>query len=201
MSVAAPPAALPPPSGPLRGLTVAEYHHLIETGYLTDEDKVELLNGFLVHKMPRNPPHDAAINAFTELLPGLIPSGWTLRVQSAITLTQSEPEPDLTVVRGAWRDYRSRHPIPAEIGLVIEVADTSHARDRNDKAPIYAAAGLPVYWIVNLVDRQIEVYTKPAGTGSNARYASRQDFRSGDLLPFALDGTVIGQIAIQDVLP
>jgi Uma2 family endonuclease len=201
MSVAAPGAFPAPPTGPFRGLTVAEYHHLIQAGYLTDEDKVELLNGFLVRKMPRNPPHDATFLATQEALRAMVPGGWCIRGQCAITLASSEPEPDIVIARGRVKDYVTRHPGPADITLVAEVADSSLTRDRSDKGPIYAAAGLVIYWIVNIVDRQVEVYTKPAGTGATARYTGRQDYRPGDAVPFSLDGTVVGHIAVQDLLP
>jgi Uma2 family endonuclease len=197
MSVAAPIAPPPPPSGPFRRLTVAEYHRLIQVGVLTDEDKVELLNGYMVLKMPRNPPHDASVMALHEALQSLCLPGRCVRVQCAITLATSEPEPDIVVARGSQRDYAAHHPGPSEIGLVVEISDTSLDRDRDDKGPIYAAAGLPEYWIVNLVDRQVEAYTQPTGTG----YSRRQDFRPGAMIPLTLDRNVVGQIAVQDLLP
>lgn|SRR5262245_1289732 len=184
-----------------RRFSVAEYHRLIETGVLTEEDKVELLNGYVVLKMPRNPPHDVSIPLTQEALRILLPSGWCIRSQGAITLATSEPEPDVVVARGSWRDYQAHHPGPSEIGLVVEVAESSLTRDRDDKGPIYADAGLPVYWIVNLVDRQLEVYTQPSGTVAAARYAQRQDFRPGDSVHLLLDGAVVGQVAVRDVLP
>jgi putative restriction endonuclease len=85
--------------------------------------------------------------------------------------------------------------------LVVEVADTSLTRDRDDKGPINAAAGLVVYWTVNVVDRQVEVHTQPVGTGVTARYGGRQDYRSGDAVPLTLDRTIVGHIAVQDILP
>jgi len=138
-----------PPRGPFRRLTVSEYHRLIQVGVLTDEDKVELLNGYLVLKMPRNPPHDASVMAVQEALQSIRPPGWCVRVQCTVTLTTSEPEPDSVVARGAHRNYAAHHPGPGEIGLVVEVSDTSLDRDRDDKGPIYAAAGLP-----EILDRQ-----------------------------------------------
>jgi Uma2 family endonuclease len=201
MSVATPPQRTFHAQTAFRRFSVPEYHRLIQTGILTDEDAVELLDGYLVLKMPRNPPHDSVIGALTALLPQLIPAGWTLRIQPAMTLPQSEPEPDATLVRGSWRDYRGRHPIPADVGMVLEVADSSLDRDRDDKGPIYAAAGLPVYWIINLVDRQVEVYSQPTPSGTAVLYAQRQDYRLGDTVPMVLDGAVVGTLAVQDVLP
>src|SRR6266542_1807938 len=95
----------PPPPGPVRQFTVAEYHRLIQTGILTDEDKVELLNGYVVHKMPRNPSHDLSVMLAQELLRARIPAGWCVRGQCSVTLATSEPEPDVSIVRGSQRDY------------------------------------------------------------------------------------------------
>lgn len=127
--------------------------------------------------------------------------GWTVRVQSAITLSRSEPEPDIVLACGTWRDYRSHHPVSNQIGLVVEVAESSLDRDRDDKGPLYAEAGIGEYWIVNLVDRQIEVYTHPTGTTPAATYTTRQLYRAGDSVPLTLDSIAVGQIAVTDILP
>jgi Uma2 family endonuclease len=127
-----------------RRFSVAEYHRLIETGVLTEEDKVELLNGYVVLKMLRNPPHDSRIQKLNRLLMALLPAGWDIRMQLAVTLASSEPEPDVAVVRGSPADYEVDHPGAGDIGLLLEVADSSLTRDRDDKGPIYADAGLPV---------------------------------------------------------
>ena len=136
-----------------RRFSVAEYHRLIEIGILTEDDNLELLEGYLVHKMSRNPPHDAAIQKITKKLLRVLPAGWDLRVLSAVTLKESEPEPDFAVVRGDETAYLTHHPGAADVGLVSEVADSTLAGDRSDKGRIYARAGLPCYWIINLVDR------------------------------------------------
>jgi Uma2 family endonuclease len=184
-----------------RRFSVAEYHKLIEIGILTEDDNLELLEGYLVHKMSRNPPHDAALQLLQELLPRLLLAGWCLRMQSAITLSSSEPEPDGAVVRGNARSYSSRHPTPADIGVVIEVADATLAGDRIDKGRIYAQAGIACYWIVNLVDRQVEVYTAPSGPVASPAYAQRQDLHSGDDIPLTLDGVVTASIPVRELLP
>ena len=106
------------------------------------------------------------------------------------------PEPDRCVVRGVIRDYSQRPPGPGDVGLVVEVADSSLGEDRK-LAQIYGGSGIPVYWIVNLVDRQVEVYTLPYGAG----YHSRQDITPGHDVPVVLDGVEIGRIAVNDLLP
>lgn len=184
-----------------RRFSVAEYHKLIVAGILTEDDNLELLDGYLVHKMSRNPPHDAALQLLQATLPPKLPLDWCLRIQSAVTLPQSEPEPDGAVVRGNTRSYVARHPGPADTGMIAEVADSTLDSDRADKGPIYAAASIPCYWIINLVDRQIEVYTVPSGATLTPAYAQRQDYRAGDLVPLVLDGVEVARIAVGDLLP
>src|SRR5262245_28451011 len=139
-----------------RRFTVDEYHRLIRGGILTEDDNLELIEGYLVHKMSRSPPHNGTLRKVEKRLSRLLPAGWEVCIQSGITLADSEPEPDLAVVREDPAEYITRHPGPADIGLVIEVADSSLPSDRSDKARIYARAGIAVYWIVNVSDRQIE---------------------------------------------
>ncbi len=202
MSVSTPPTGgfFPPPY-PVRKFTVREYHSLIQTQVLNEDDPVELLEGFIVPKMPRNPPHDGTIGLIEEVLRRHLPTGWCLRIQSAITLGDSEPEPDVVLAVGSHRDYLTRHPVPRDIGLVIEVADSSLERDRRDKGRIYARETLPVYWIVNLVDQQIEVYTSPSGVGPASAYQQRQDYHFADQVPFMLAGQTIGHIPVVELLP
>jgi Uma2 family endonuclease len=184
-----------------RRFSVDEYHRLIELGILTEDDNLELLEGYLVHKMSRNPPHDAAIQKGTKKWLRLLPPGWDLRVQSAITLTESEPEPDFAIVRGDETAYVNRHPTPADIGLVVEVSDSTLPGDRDDKGRIYARGGIACYWIVNLIDRQVEVYTAPSGPVPAPRFAQRVDHRPGDSLSLLLGGTTLVQVPVQDLLP
>ena len=184
-----------------RRFSVAEYHRLIQIGILTEDDNLELLEGYLVHKMTRNPPHDSALHRTLKRLNRLLTAGWDVRVQTAVTLTQSEPETDLAVVREDVDEYATRHPGPADIGLVIEVADTTLLGDRTDKGRIYARAGIECYWIVNLHDAQVEVYTGPSGPTASPGYGQRKDHRVGDTVPLVLDGVQAAAIAVTDLLP
>ena len=188
-------------SAGFRRFSVNEYHRLIELGFLTEDDNLELLEGYLVHKMSRNPPHDAAIQRGTKKWLRLMPPGWDLRVQSAITLTESEPEPDFAIVRGDENAYLTRHPIAADIGLVVEVSDSTLPGDRDDKGRIYARAGIDSYWIVNINDRQIEVYTAPSGVVADPKFGQRVDYCPGDIISLVLGGTALVQVAAQDLLP
>jgi Uma2 family endonuclease len=198
-TVAVPGSPDPPFGGPasLRRFTVAEYHKLIDIGILTDEDHDEFIDGFVVLKMRDTPSHDGTVRIVSKRLDRILPAGWDCRTQSAITLADSEPQPDVALVRGDERTYLTRHPGPADVGVVIEVSDSTLARDRGDKQRIYAAAGIVCYWIVNLVQGQVEVYTGPAGTA----YALRDDYRPGDGVPLTLDGTVVASVPVADLLP
>jgi Uma2 family endonuclease len=184
-----------------RKFTLDEYHKMIETGVLSSGEPYELLEGNLVHKMSRGSPHDAAVLVLNKRFIRLVPVGWEVRGQSAVTLSGgSEPEPDFALVRGDESTFRSRHPGPADIGLIVEVSDSSLRIDRHDKGIIYAQNGIPVYWVVNVVDQVIEVYTQPGGTGDAAAYGKRDDFAIGTAVPVVLDGTAVGTIAVADVI-
>src|SRR5437868_5021584 len=101
--------------------SVARYQKMIEVGILTAEDKVELLENYLVLKMPRNPPHDSTLQRMLRPLLRSLPAAWDLRIQSAVTLADSQPEPDSAIVRGSATAYETRHPNAADVGLLIEV--------------------------------------------------------------------------------
>ncbi|HKI16415.1 MAG TPA: Uma2 family endonuclease [Isosphaeraceae bacterium] len=194
------PAILPPL--PVRRFTVDEYHHLISAGVLREDEDVELLEGWIVPKMPRTPTHDAMVSTvMLDVLTPRLPEGWFCRGQSAITTADSEPEPDVAVVRGASRDYLARHPGPADMALVVEVSDSSLQRDRTHKGPIYATAAIPVYVIINLLDHQVEIYTDPTGPDAAPVYRIRRDYRAGDLVPFVVDGHDLGPVPTGELLP
>ena len=184
-----------------RRFSVEEYHRLTATGLLTENDNVELLEGYVVQKAARNPPHDGTLHRVFKQLAKLLPAGWDLRVQSAVTLVDSEPEPGIAGVREDADGYTTRHPGAADIGLIIEVSDSTLPGDRADKGRIYARAGIACYWIVNLVDRQVEVYTLPSGPSVSPRYAQRQDHRAGDVIALELEGRAISTIHVHDILP
>jgi Uma2 family endonuclease len=181
--------------------SVARYQRMIETGILTPEDKVELLENWVVLKMPKNPPHDGTIDLVKAALPPCVPSGWLLRIQQTVVLPDSQPDPDFAVVRGNARCYLASHPAPADVGLLIEVADSSLLRDQRDKTRIYARAGIVWYWIVNLVDARVEVYGQPSGPTAVPAYGSLQLYQPGDAVPLILDGNPEATVAVSDLLP
>lgn len=179
---------------PLFPLTVDQYHELIRSGKLTDADPVELLEGILVFKMPKNAPH-ATSNALVrrEIEPKL-PAGWHYRSQEPITLTDGEPEPDGAVVRGRIEDYAMRHPAGEDVALVIEVADSSLDRDRGIKLRSYARAGIAQYWIINLIDRQIETYTEPDPVAARPTYLRQSVFSVTAMVPLTLAGSEVAAV-------
>ena len=200
MSVITPPSweNLEVPPFPVHRFSVSEYHRLGEMGVLTEVDRVELLEGWIVPKVIHNPPHDAAVELVEESLRSRVPAGWRIRVQSAITTADSEPEPDLAVVSGPIRDHAKRHPQPREVALLVEVADTSVARDRA-KGRVYARANIPLYWILNLVDSQLEVYSDPSV--SDGTYQHRQDYDVDQSIGLVIAGQELGQILVRDLMP
>ncbi|HEX5815056.1 MAG TPA: Uma2 family endonuclease, partial [Methylomirabilota bacterium] len=136
-----------------------EYERLVDLGAF-DREPVELLGGQLIVAEPKGSEHATAVDMADDALRAVLPPGWIVRVQNPIALDdESAPEPDIAVVRGIRADYRHAHPTrPA---LVIEVAESSLAFDRVEKGSLYARAGVVDYWIVNLVDRVLEVYRDP----------------------------------------
>jgi Uma2 family endonuclease len=166
-------AADVPVSIELKRFTVEQYHSMIDKGLLADDESLELLEGLLVHKMGKKRRHSLATRRLRKFLEPLL-AGYYLETQEPVTTKDSEPEPDASVVRGLPEDYPDRQPLAAETPLVIEVADSTVYRDRVWKKRIYARAGIAVYWIINLADEQIEVYTQPTGPADQPDYGERQ---------------------------
>jgi Uma2 family endonuclease len=186
-------------SEPIFPLTVEQYHNMIERGTLTDEDPVELIDGVLIYKMPKNPPHTTAVLLSVEAIRILLPPGWSVRSQDAITLSNSEPEPDVVVCRGTVRDYAKRHPGPADIALVVAVADTTLSRDRGVNLEVYARSGLVEYWLLGISSGQLEVFSDP--DTSTGQYRKTQVFSASQSVPLAILGQLCGHISVASILP
>ncbi|SFJ53257.1 Endonuclease, Uma2 family (restriction endonuclease fold) [Planctomicrobium piriforme] len=172
------------PPFPVWRWTLDEYHALVDQGSFDDE-RVELLEGWIVPKMTRNPPHDAAVVRIDGVLRPLIPSGYHMRVQSAVTTGDSEPEPEpeLAIVSGETEDYEEEHPGGQDILLLVEIADASLQKDRR-KTRVYAAAGVNVVWIADLRSRQLEVYSGPMA--ASGEYQNRHVYQVGESIPLTL---------------
>jgi Uma2 family endonuclease len=189
------------PTLPIWRLSVEQYHEMIERGILTEDDPVELLEGWLIPKVPKKPRHSAATRRTRSALEPRLPKGWFIDIQEPITLADSEPEPDNSVVRGDKERYDSHHPGAKDVGLVVEVSEASLHRDRGAKKRIYAEAHIPVYWIVNLIDDQVEVHTDPTGPAARPDYRKRVVYRPGQSVPLVLGGKTVARIPVRDLLP
>jgi Uma2 family endonuclease len=184
---------------PIARFSVEQYHRMIESGAFTEHDRLELIEGWVVTQMAKGPGHEYAVGQGAELLRHLLPRGWHVRNQAPITLAQSEPEPDLVVARGERTEYRNRHPRENEVALVVEVSESSLLVDRA-KGKTYGAARIPEYWIVNLVNRCVEVFTNPDAS-RDAGYATHQVFDAEAEVPVQIDGRAIATIAVAALLP
>jgi len=186
------------PTEPIYRLSVAQYHAMLEAGILLSGDPIELLEGWLVLKMGKKPPHSVATTLIRDILLKLLPEGWFLILQEPITIApRHEPEPDMTIVRGSVRTYTNHHPFPKDIGLVLEVSDSTLKRDRGVKQRIYARADIPFYWLLNLVDGQLEVYSEP----KDEAYQQTTIYKPNESVALNLDGQEITRINVSDLLP
>jgi len=177
-----------------------EYERLVDLGVF-EGDPIELIGGQLVVAEPKGSYHTSALGMAEYALRAVLPQGWIVRTQAPVSLDdESEPEPDLVVVPGRPADYRHGHP--ARPALAVEVADSSLAFDRQHKGSLYARGGLADYWIVNLVERVLEVYRDPAPDASAIygwRYRSVTALRPPEVVvPLAFPSS---PIAVADLLP
>lgn len=205
MSLASLSLPVPPPQSLYR-INLDTYHRMIETGLLSPRDKVVLTQGLLVKTTSKGPRHVRAIaKVMASLLP-VLPGGWFLRKEDPITLPLapdgygSEPEPDVAVVRGTSDDYGTSHPQPADVRLVIEVADSSLKEDRDGLAQL-AWEEIPVVWIINLRDRVVQVYDAPTAAGPESHYQQCATKRAGDVLDLILPDIAILGVRVDDLLP
>jgi Uma2 family endonuclease len=181
----------------LARLTVEKYEAMVESGVFTKHDRLVLINGYLVTKVTKKPPHVLATDNIRDSLAGLISTGWWIRSEAPVRIPDyNEPEPDGSVARGPKSRYAKRHPGPADLALVVEVAESSLTEDRK-LVRVYGPAGIPVYWIVNLIAQQVEVYTEPHAGG----YLKRRVFTEGQSVPVVIDDVEVARIAVSDILP
>ncbi len=185
----------------VRRWTREEYDRMVEAGVFAPGERVELIDGEVLAVTPEGSEHTTAVLLIEEALRAAFAGGYTVRVQMPLALDpSSEPEPDVAVVHGSPRDYRDAHPASAL--LVVEVADTTLAYDRQQKGSLYARAGVADYWVVNLLDRRVEVCRDPAPQ-PQARYGwayrNVQYHAAGDRL--TLLGAPRAIVPVADILP
>jgi Uma2 family endonuclease len=182
-----------------RRWTRGEYDRAIEAGIFHEDERLELIAGRLIVAEPQNSPHATGIELAVDTLRAAFGSGWRVRVQLPLALGEwSEPEPDLAVVPGRARDYRDAHPSYA--ALVVEIADSSVRLDRRLKGAVYAQADIPEYWIVNLVDRVLEIHRDPVPAGSGRwKYRAVHIARPGETVTAVAAPN--SRISVADLLP
>jgi Uma2 family endonuclease len=179
--------------------SVEQYQQMIATGTIGEDDPVELLEGWLVTKMSKNSPHRITTRITRGELERHISNEYHVDTQEAILTSDSMPEPDIAFIRGQPRDYPDNPPDANLVMLVIEVSDSSLRRDRTVKQRIYASAGIPTYWILNLQDRVLEVYTNPVA--NEKRYAEQTIYDVDSTVSLTINGKEIAQLAVKDLLP
>jgi Uma2 family endonuclease len=189
------------PDLPIYRLSVKQYHQMIDAGIFASDERVELIDGWLVPKMSKNPPHSHATRMLRKRLEHLRIENAYVDSQEPVTLSESEPEPDAMVVRGTEEEFQDHHPVASDVPFIGEVSESSLDSDRSYKKRTDAAARIPVYWIVNLVDNQIEVYTDPTGPASDPTYRQCRIFGPNEEVPVMIDGVEVGRIPARDLLP
>lgn len=189
-----------PPELLLRRITSAEYHALLAAGIFPESNDYEFIEGLLVKKMTKNRRHSLSNIRIRDHIAGVLPAEFYVDTQNPISIADSEPEPDVFVIRGKPDDYLDEQPRAEHVPFVVEIADSSLRIDRRLKLKVYAAARIPVYWLVNLTERQIEVFTEPASEGSAAKYRVQKIYRETDSVPFVLDGKEIATFRVSDLL-
>lgn len=172
--------------------SVEDYHRMIAAGILSDRP-VELLAGEIVEMSPETPIHYNTARRGTKYLEELLAGKAEVRFNGPVTLSSSEPEPDIAIVRLPESAYNERHPEPQNIFWIIEVANTSLQKDVDIKAAIYAEAGIPEYWVLNLAAKNIIVFREP----ENGKYLSEQTIEKGVIIPLAF---VDVQVSVERLL-
>ena len=176
--------------------SVGEYRKMIDLGILTESHNVELIRGEIVLKMPKGDLHAWCLKVLIRLFGPLVGDQGILSVQDPLYLVDSAPEPDFALLAFRSDLYRNGGPQAADAVLVLEVSDTSLDYDREVKRPLYAENGITEYWIVNLVDRCLEVHRQPQSDGT---YADVRTLRPGDSITLALLPTVT--VAVAEFIP
>lgn len=187
------------PTEPVRRFTVDEYHRLLKLGFFAEDESFELLEGWIVPKIRKSPIHCFISEFLNRHLQRTLPEAWRLCCCSPITLADSEPEPDHSVLRGPHSRFAERHPHAEDALVVIEIADGCLPRVRGIKRRIYARAGIATYWVVDVEAECVEVYTKPEQSLASYRY--RDQFRVRDCVTIMSQGERLTEVHVSDLFP
>ncbi len=179
-----------------RRWTAEEFHRVAELGIFDPDERLELIEGEIIRMSPQNPRHAGASDLTETAVRAVFPAGFLVRIQKPLALGElSEPEPDIAVVPGGPRAYVNEHPRGA--ALVVEIADSSLKYDQERKAALYARAGIPEYWILNLIERILLVHRDP--NGQVGRYEAVTRHEEGESVsPLAAP---LASLAVLDLLP
>ena len=179
-----------------RLFSVAEYDQMVATGILRDDDRVELIEGEIIAMSPIGPPHAACVRRLTQLLSGLLADRSQVSVQCPVAIPNwSEPNPDLALLVPRADFYADAHPLPRQVQLLVEVADSSFAHDTQVKAPMYARAGIRELWVVDLNADRVLVHTRPrTGRDSVVRAYGLGEYFTSQRFPGV-------KFAVADLLP
>jgi len=176
---------------------------MIEAGVIREGQRIQLIDGELFQMPAMNDPHWTVLNHLLNLLPTVLPKGWSQTGQSPVVTDEfGEPEPDIAIIRGTPAGRKAK-PTAADTAVVIEVSDTTIGFDRRKKLRAYAEAGIPEYWILNIAERVVEVRTapRPRAGDVHAGYAGLRTYRGDEKVPLRLDGQTIAELPVTELIP
>jgi len=181
-------------------ITVEEFRRRAAQDEFGPHGSVELLEGRVIAKARQSLRHEGALEQIREVLAKLVPNGWHLQVAQPILTTDSQPEPDIAIVVDALDSYTNRPPRGEEVALVVEAADASLTLDRRLKGRVYARAGIVSYWLVNLIDSQLEVFTSPSGPVQMPGYQEQRIYRGDDKISLVIGLDDLGMVRVADLI-
>lgn len=182
--------------------TVRQYETMIDAGVFPDPSNVELLGGLIVEQMTKYPPHDYCVDHLAEILRAVLPEGHRVCEEKSVELSENWcPEPDVSVVRGPSDRYRDARPGPDDILLLIEVSECSYSTDSGLKLQGYASAKIPIYWIIDLSRRVVEVHSNPEGWRETASYRDSATFGPGERIPVVIENVEVGKVEFNAFMP
>jgi Uma2 family endonuclease len=192
-----------PPIDLVRRFSVEEFYRLGELGIIGPEERVELLEGYITMVPPIGEPHATSCDLVYRTFLKILPPGLDVSNGREAKLIASVPVPDGLVLRGSVREFAVKKAQATDIAIVVEVADSTLAEDRGLMQRIYAVAGIPEYWIVNLPERKLEVYRRPvpALTEQSAKYETVEVYLPDQSVDVVIDGRRIGSFAVSEILP
>ena len=181
--------------------TARQFWKMIDLGLFQDDSHVQLIRG-QVFCMTKHEPHSFTVRRAAKLLATFLPEGFYARKEETMRHdVRSVLEPDVAVVPGSEDVFQPEAPRTSEAVLILEICASSRTVDYRDKVRLYASAGVPVYWVVDVDRRRIDVFPQPEGSGREAAYARHDVYPEGSPAPVVIDGNEVGRIAAKDVLP